>query len=86
MVISVWDSDGPLTKGDFLGQVVISSNTLFAPPGKFLKFYIMIMNSRANNHDQSLLLLTSVTIEIPLPSKSSIRCYRGDYDVGSYRN
>ena len=21
MVISVWDSDGPLTKGDFLGQV-----------------------------------------------------------------
>ena len=32
MVISVYDSDGPLTKGDFLGQVVVSGKTLLAPP------------------------------------------------------
>ena len=33
MLISVWDSDGPLITGDFLGQVVLSSETLFEPTG-----------------------------------------------------
>ena len=33
MVISVYDSDGPLITGDFLGQVVLSSETLFEPTG-----------------------------------------------------
>ena len=32
MVIAVYDSDGPLTKGDFLGQVVVEGDTLFTPP------------------------------------------------------
>ena len=31
MVISVWDSDGPLVKGDFLGQVVVPATTLLDP-------------------------------------------------------
>ena len=32
MVIAVYDSDGSLTKGDFLGQVVVEGDTLFTPP------------------------------------------------------
>ena len=31
MVISVYDSDGPLTKGDFLGQVVVPAERLLKP-------------------------------------------------------
>ena len=31
MLIAVWDSDGPLLKGDFLGQVVIPGSALLEP-------------------------------------------------------
>ena len=31
LVISVWDSDGPLAKGDFLGQVVVPASELLEP-------------------------------------------------------
>ena len=31
LVIAVYDSDGPLSKGDFLGQVVVSGKTLLEP-------------------------------------------------------
>ena len=36
MVIAVWDSDGPLLKGDFLGQIKIPRETLLFPaePGQ----------------------------------------------------
>ena len=37
MVIAVWDSDGPLLKGDFLGQIRLSRETLLFPtePGQY---------------------------------------------------
>ena len=31
LVVSVWDSDGPLTKGDFLGQVTVPAAELLEP-------------------------------------------------------
>ena len=32
LVVSVWDSDGPLVKGDFLGQATVLAETLLSPP------------------------------------------------------
>ena len=33
MVVSVWDSDGPMLKGDFLGQVIINGHKLMSSAG-----------------------------------------------------
>ena len=38
MLITVWDSDGPLIKGDFLGQVVIPSSDLLSPPEETMTY------------------------------------------------
>ena len=32
LTLSVWDSDGPFLKGDFLGQVVLKAKHLLSPP------------------------------------------------------
>ena len=38
MIITVWDSDGPLTKGDFLGQVKLTSEEILFPPEEVMVY------------------------------------------------
>ena len=71
MVISVYDSDGPLTKGDFLGQVRIPRETLLFPAEPGQTVTLDLESREGLTEKQETLVQGRIAIKItPRPSRN----------------